>query len=355
MYRTVVLAPQGKMIEKREPAKDLSLVKTIPAHRKQEGPLQKTKQGKLRVAGYCRVSTNEQSQEGSVTAQETSLRKMIMENPDWKLAGIYKDTNRSGTSRHHRDSFNRMMQDAKAGKIDYIITKSISRFARNTIDTLDCVQELRNLNPSVGVLFIKERIFTLDPKYNFIVVILAALAENESYSIAENIRWGLRKRFCSGIPQINLNRMLGYDMAPSGAWVINPEQAKIVRQIYERYLQGQSAHGISEELNQRGVKTINGKNWCTTGILCILQNEKYMGDLLIQKTYTKDVLNHRPVENNGELPKYYIPNHHAAIISREDWLMVQKKMCARARKRKKYSMVQRFILEEYAKLQPKEG
>ena len=109
MYRTVVLAPQGKMIEKREPAKDLSLVKTIPAHRKQEGPLQKTKQGKLRVAGYCRVSTNEQSQEGSVTAQETSLRKMIMENPDWELAGIYKDTNRSGTSRHHRDSFNRMM------------------------------------------------------------------------------------------------------------------------------------------------------------------------------------------------------------------------------------------------------
>lgn len=189
-------------------------------------------------------------------------------------------------------------------------------------------------------------IFTLDPKYDIFLTVFSALAQNESYSIAENIRWGIRKRFRRGIPQINLNRMLGYDMGKDGRWVINQEQAEIVRYIYDRYLQGHSARGISEELNDSSTKTINGKNWCTTGILCILENEKYVGDLLIQKTYTKDVLNHRPVENNGELPRYYILNHHEAIISREDWIEVQRKICGRARKRKEFNMVQQFILEE---------
>ena len=326
----------------------ISAVKTIPAcadkkHLEKES---ETSGGKLRVVGYCRVSTNEQSQESSATAQELSIREMILKNPTWEFGGIYKDINRSGTSRKNRDDFNRMMEDAKAGKIDYILTKSISRFARNTVDTLKCIEELRNLNPSVGVVFMKEHIFTLDPQYDIFLTLFSALAQNESYSIAENIRWGIRKRFQRGIPQINLNRMLGYDMGNDGKWVVNPEQAKIVRYIYDQYLQGHSAHGIAVELNDSGVKTISQKNWCTTGILCILQNEKYVGDLLIQKTYTKDVLNHRPVENNGELPRYYILNHHEAIIRREDWIEVQKRICSRARKRKEYNMVQRFMLEE---------
>lgn len=347
MYRTIVPASRGKIINGNPTGKRLTAVRTIPACAERRcRPREQCSITKLRVAGYCRVSTNEQSQESSAAAQELSIREMILKNPAWEFRGVYKDINKSGTSRRNRDEFNRMMEDAKAGKIDYIITKSISRFARNTVDALNCVKELRNLNPSVGVVFMKEHIFTLDPKYDIFVTIFSALAQNESYSIAENIRWGIRKRFRRGIPQINLNRMLGYDMGKDGRWVINQDQAEIVRYIYNRYLQGHSAHGISEELNDSSIKTINGKNWCTTGILCILENEKYVGDLLIQKTYTKDVLNHRPVENNGELPRYYILNHHEAIISREDWIEVQKKICSRARKRKEFNMVQRFILEE---------
>ena len=348
MYRTVVSAPQGKIITGSQFGRRQTAVRTIPAYTERRHPAnEQCAVGQLCVAGYCRVSTNEQSQESSATAQEVSIREMILKNPTWKFGGIYKDINKSGTSRNHRDGFNQMMEDAKAGKIDYIITKSISRFARNTVDALDCVKQLRNLNPSVGVVFMKEHIFTLDPRTDFILTLLSMLAEYESYSIAENIRWGIRKRFKLGIPQINLKRMLGYDMGENGNWVVNQEQAKIVRDIYDSYAHGRSASGISKDLNNRGIKTINGKNWCTTGILCILENEKYIGDLLIQKTYTKDVLNHRPVENNGELLRYYIMNHHEAIIKREDWIAVQRKICGRARKRKEYNMVQRFILDEY--------
>lgn len=347
MAKIVVAGPRTKLLGEKQQAAGSALVKMIPActfhgaHKNAPDIPEK-----IRVAGYCRVSTEEESQQGSFLSQEAFLRSMIEKHPEWELAGIYKDENRSGTNRLHRAGFNRMMADAKAGQIDYIITKSISRFARNTVDTLNCIQELRNQNPPVGVLFIKEGTFTLDPKYDMVVTIMAALAQNESYSIAENIRWGLRKRFRNGIPQINLDRMMGYDMGSHGRWMVNQQQAEIVRYIYSRYLQGRSAHGISEELNRGGIKTINGKKWCTTGILCILENEKYVGDLLIQKTYTRDVLNHRPVENNGALPRYYIPNHHEAIISRKDWFAVQKKILSRAKKRKDYNMVQRFMLEE---------
>ena len=348
MYRTIVPASRGKIINGNPTGKRLTAVRTIPACAERRcRPREQCAITKLRVAGYCRVSTNEQSQESSAAAQELSIREMILKNPAWEFRGVYKDINKSGTSRRNRDEFNRMMEDAKAGKIDYIITKSISRFARNTVDALNCVEELRNLNPSVGVVFMKEHIFTLDPKYDIFLTIFSALAQNESYSIAENIRWGIRKRFRRGIPQINLNRMLGYDMGKDGRWVVNHDQAQIVRDIYDSYSHGRSASGISKDLNNRGIKTINGKSWCTTGILCILENEKYVGDLLIQKTYTKDILNRRSAENNGKLPKYYIPNHHDAIISREDWIAVQRMICIRARKRKEYNMVQSFILDEY--------
>ena len=347
MCRTVVSTPQGKITERRQVEKQGSAVRTIPAYPEQGlGLKEQNVIRKLRVAGYCRVSTNEQSQEGSVIVQEASIRDLIQKKPSWEYAGVYTDI-KSGTSRDHRDEFNRMMNDAKSGKIDFIITKSISRFARNTVDALNCIEELRNLNPSVGVVFMKEHIFTLDSGDDLILTVLSALAQNESYSIAENIRWGIRSRFKRGIPQINLNRMMGYDMGKDRTWVVNEEQAGIVRYIYESYSRGRSASGISNDLNERGIKTVNGKSWCTTGILCILENEKYMGDLLIQKTYTKDVLNHRAVENNGEVPRYYIPNHHDAIISREDWIAVQRKICSRARKRKEYNMVQSFMLDEY--------
>lgn len=347
MYRTVVSAPQEKVVDKSQAEQQRLAVRMIPAYPEQGLSLKEQNASrKLRVAGYCRVSTNEQSQEGSVIVQEASIRDLIQKKPSWEYVGIYKDK-KSGTSRNHRDEFNRMMNDAKLGKIDFIITKSISRFARNTVDALNCIEELRNRNPSVGVVFINEQIYTLDPGNNLLMTVLFSLAQNESYSISANIRWGIQSCFKRGIPQVNLDRMMGYDMDANRNWVVNEEQAEIVRGIYESYLRGRSASGISDDLNERGIKTVNGKNWCTTGILCILENEKYMGDLLLQKTYTKDVLNHRAVENNGEVKMYYVSNHHDAIISREDWIAVQRKICSRARKRKEYNMVQRFILDEY--------
>lgn len=195
---------------------------------------------------------------------------------------------------------------------------------------------------------------TLDRKYDVILTILAALAQNESYSISENICWGLQKKFQAGIPQINLKRMMGYDPGRDGEWIVNKEQAGIVRFIYEQYLNGRSAHGIASDLNARGIATISGKKWCTTGILCILENEKYVGDLLMQKTYTKDFLNHRSVENCGERQRYYIRNHHEAIITRKKWILVQKKICENARKRKEYNMVQRFLLTEAGDMEKEE-
>lgn len=345
MHKIIISKTAKKVISNSQLKTENSAVKMIPAFEQDMRRPETAKQiRKLRVAAYCRVSTGEESQQGSFTSQISYFKSVITNNPDWELVEIYVDENRSGTSRTRRQGFNQMIEDAKAGKIDHILTKSLSRFARNTVDTLNCIQELRNLQPSVGVYFQNENMYTLNRKYDFILTTMAALAQNESYSIAENIRWGLRKKFRNGVPQINLKRMLGYDMGNNGKWVINSDQAKIVRYIYRKYLRGCSAHGISVELNQRGIKTVNGKEWCTTSVLCILQNEKYIGDLLIQKTYTKDYLNHRPVENNGELPRYYIPNHHKPIISREIWVQVQNEICRRARKRKEYSMVQRFIL-----------
>ena len=284
MHKIIISKTAKKVISNSQLKTENSAVKMIPAFEQDMRRPETAKQiRKLRVAAYCRVSTGEESQQGSFTSQISYFKSVITNNPDWELVEIYVDENRSGTSRTRRQGFNQMIEDAKAGKIDHILTKSLSRFARNTVDTLNCIQELRNLQPSVGVYFQKENMYTLNRKYDFILTTMAALAQNESYSIAENIRWGLRKKFRNGVPQINLKRMLGYDMGNNGKWVINSDQAKIVRYIYRKYLRGCSAHGISVELNQRGIKTVNGKEWCTTSVLCILQNEKYIGDLLIQK------------------------------------------------------------------------
>lgn len=219
------------------------------------------------MAAYCRVSTGDESQQTSYTNQKAFYSGLIQSKAGWRFAGIYADEAISGTSRAHRDEFNRMMEDAKNGKLDYIVTKSISRFARNTVDTLNCVRELRQQNPPVGVYFGKENIDTLDATGELILTILSALAQDESRSISDNIRWTFQKNFQAGIPQINLNRMIGYDKAEDGTWVINPEQAAVVRYIFERYVCGQSAKRIAEELNKMGRKTINNKNWSCSLIM----------------------------------------------------------------------------------------
>ncbi len=277
------------------------------------------KQSSLRVAAYCRVSTGDESQQSSYTNQRAFYSGLIQSRSGWSFVGVYADEARSGTNRTHRKEFNRMIEDAKGGKIDYIITKSISRFARNTIDTLDCVRQLRQLSPPVGIVFEKENIDTLNATGELILTILSALAQDESRSLSDNIRWTFQKNFQSGKPQINLNRMLGYDKGENGEWIINAEQAKTVQFLFEKYVRGYSANRIARMANEAGMGTVNGKSWRADSVLDILRNEKYVGDLEMQKTVTRDYLTHKASVNKGEAPKYYVKDHHVGIIDRFTW------------------------------------
>lgn len=310
-----------------------SNVSVIPATRRSSKNIaQLKKQTNIRVAAYCRVSTGDESQQTSYTNQKAFYTELIHSKEGWQFAGIYADEAISGTSRAHRDGFNRMMDDARHARIDYIVTKSISRFSRNTVDTLNCVRELRQQDPPVGIYFEKENIDTLDATGELILTILSALAQDESRSISDNIRWTFQKNFQAGIPQINLKRMLGYDKAPDGTWLINPEQAVIVKYIFKHYVCGCSANKIANQLNQLNYRTVNGKKWSSSAVLTVLRNEKYVGDLEMQKTITKDFLTHRSVINHGEAPKYYVQNHHTAIIDRMTWEKVQIMLCAKTSK-----------------------
>lgn len=282
------------------------------------------KQTELRVAAYCRVSTEEESQETSYTAQKNHYMTLIASRPGWQMAGIYADEGKTGTTRKGRIHFNELIADCKEGKIDYIITKSISRFARNTVDALDCVHELQRLHPPVGIYFERENIDTLNANSEMFLTFYCSMAQEESHSISENIKWSLQKNFRSGKPQINLRRMLGYDMCRDGNWIINEKEADTVRYIYNRFLEGTSANRIAKELNTNGWKTVNRKSWRADAVLYILRNEKYVGDLIMQKTYTESFLTHKAVKNTGEMPQYFRKNHHPAIVSRDIWNKTQE-------------------------------
>lgn len=277
----------------------------------------------IRVAAYCRVSTGEECQQTSYDRQKNFYTRLICEHPGWSLAGIYADSDASGTNTGRRVHFRRMIADCQTGKIDYIITKSISRFARNTVDTLNHVRMLKNLNPSVGIFFEKENVDTLDVSGELLLTILSALAQDESRSISDNVRWAYAKKFQAGIAHCNLKGMMGYDKGKNGQWIINEQQAGIIRLIYDRYLTGDSACQIARELNARGVSTLFGKSWDAGAIMRVLRNEKYMGDCELQKTIVKDFLTHRSCKNCGEAPRYYVRNHHTPIISRKKWNRVQ--------------------------------
>lgn len=282
-----------------------------------------------RVAVYARVSTDMEEQASSFEAQKDYYEKKVRENKDWTLVGIYADEGKTGTSYINRTEFLRMMEDCRLGKINMILTKSVSRFARNTVDALNNIRELKARN--IGVFFERENIWTLDAKGEFLITLLTSLAQEESRSISENTTWGKRKAFADGRYSVAYTRFLGYDRgAKRGEFVINEGQARIVRLIYRMYLQGYSPYRISEFLTRWEVRTPTGSGkWHSSSVISILQNEKYKGDALLQKGFTKDFLTHKRVQNNGELPQYYVHDGHEAIINREVFDYVQT--LARAR------------------------
>jgi len=270
--------------------------------------------GALRVAAYCRVSTDLEDQEGSYEAQCSHYRALITGKKDWILAGIYADEGISGTSRFKRDQFNRMVEDAENGKIDLILTKSISRFARNTLDCLTVVRKLKKLG--VGITFEKEGVDTLDGNGEVILTILASIAQQESASISQNVRMGIQYRFQRGLPVVNCERFLGYDKR-DGKLVINEKQAAVVRRIFRDFLDGFSADMIAGDLRRERVSSGTGcTEWPVSSVKYILLNEKYAGDLLQQKFLIEDFLTHRTVRNKGQLPQYYVEGAHSPIVPR---------------------------------------
>lgn len=283
---------------------------------------------KLKVAAYCRVSTDSEEQATSYEAQIAHYTEYISKNPEWAMAGVFADDGISGTDTRKRSEFNRMIDECEAGNIDMIITKSISRFARNTLDCLKYIRQLKDKN--IPVFFEKENINTMDSKGEVMLTIMASLAQQESQSLSQNIKMGLQYRYQQGKVQINHKRFLGYTKDAEGNLVIEPEGAEIVKRIYREYLEGSSMDKIAAGLEADGILTGAGKpKWHTSTINKILRNEKYMGDALLQKTYTIDFLTKKRIKNNGTVPQYYVEDHHEAIIPKELYMLVQEELIRR--------------------------
>ena len=303
-------------------------VMVIPARRQVGNNIKKAEKPKLRVAAYCRVSTDSDEQATSYEAQIEHYTEYISKNPDWVLAGIFADDGISGTNTKKRDEFNRMIDECHAGNIDMIITKSISRFARNTLDCLKFIRELKEIN--IPVFFEKESINTMDAKGEVLLTIMASLAQQESQSLSQNVKLGLQYRYQQGQVQVNHNRFLGYTKDADGHLIIDPEQAEIVKRIYREYLEGLSMDKIAAGLEADGILTGAGKaKWHTSTVSKILRNEKYIGDALLQKTYTTDFLTKKRIKNNGTVPQYYVEGDHEAIIPKDIFLLVQEELARR--------------------------
>ena len=284
----------------------------------------------LRVAAYCRVSTKLEQQEGSYEAQISYYTEKIKSNLNWQLAGIYADDGISATNMKKRDDFNAMIDDCMAGKIDMIITKSVSRFARNTVDSLETIRKLKEKN--IAILFEKEGVNTLEGSGELLITILSSQAQEESRNISENTRWGITRRFENGIIAVNHKKFMGYTKdKKNGELIIVPEQAEIVRRIFRMYLEGSSILEITRALEADKIKTVTGKDTWHPGVIeKMLSNEKYMGDALLQKTYTVDFLTKKRVKNEGIVPQYYIEDNHEAIIPKEIFYKVQEEKTRRA-------------------------
>ncbi len=287
---------------------------------------------RLRVAAYCRVSTDEDEQINSYKAQIEYYTEKINKNPEWQMAGIFADEGISGTQAKKRPEFLKMIRLCRQGKIDLILTKSFSRFARNTVDSVDYIRELRALG--IGVVSEKENMNTLNEDSEMLITILSCFAQAESESISKNVSWGVRQSFKNGKVPIKYSTLLGYRKGENGLPEIIPHEAEIVKEIFRSYLDGMSLKQIADSLNLRGVKTKHkNTTWKPEIVKGILKNEKYSGDAILQKTYVTDCITKKTRKNNGELPMYIVKNHHDPIISRNDFNRVQEEMARRSAKR----------------------
>ena len=295
------------------------------------GNLRKRKH-KLRVAAYCRVSTEEEEQQNSFEVQVSYYTDKITRHAGWQLAGIFADEGISGVRTNKREQFMEMIELCRKKKIDLILTKSVSRFARNT---LDCIRHVRMLKSwGIPVIFEKEGIDTSDMNSEMILTCLSAFAQAESESISGNVSKGIRMGYRQGRFAFRYANCLGYRKGPDGNPEIEPEEAKTIRMIFQSYLDGDSVEDIKTCLEEKGILTPTGKQeWNKQTIVRILKNEKYMGDVLLQKTYTTNLFEGKHRKNNGELPQYYVKNNHPAIIPREMFHQVQEEIARRNSKK----------------------
>jgi DNA invertase Pin-like site-specific DNA recombinase len=307
------------------------VVRVIPA--KTELTQTAVKTGPLRVAAYCRVSTKKDEQHLSFEAQREVYTDRIMTNPEWQLVDVYADRGLTGTVATKRPNFMRMIKDCRRGKIDLILTKSVMRFARNTLDALEHIRLLKSLG--IGVIFETQGIDTRKMKNEFMLTIYASLAQAESENLSVNIAWGFHKSYKNGNVSLRYKSLLGYREGADGQPEIDPEQAATVRRIYAEFLAGHSLQTIADNLMADGVPTAKGgTEWRREVIQSILRSEKYIGDAILQKTFVEDCLTHKTKVNNGELPQYYVENNHPAIIDRGMWNRVQEELARRGGKRK---------------------
>ena len=282
---------------------------------------------KLRVAAYCRVSTELEQQQSSYDIQIEYYTRHIMQNPNWIFAGVFADDGRSATNTFRRDDFNQLMDQCLKGKVDMVITKSISRFARNTVDCISWVRKLKEKN--VAVYFEKENLNTLDDSTEMILTILSSQAQEESRAISTNVKWGYARKFEKG--ESTRQRSYGFRKTPTGEMCIVEEEAAVIRNMARWFLDGDSLERIKHRLEEAGIETTTGKKtWSTGTIYNILTNEKIMGDVLLQKTFTADYLTKRRVKNSGQQKQYYVKNHHEAIIPKTVYYKIQEEIARRS-------------------------
>lgn len=335
--RKMPLRPRGRSDEKRQATKEAirnayqigpqKEVQIIPAL-KDLAP--ETEKKKLRVCAYCRVSTDEDAQAGSYELQVQEYATMIQENENWEFAGVFADEAISGTSVFKRVQFLEMIEKCKAGEIDLIITKQVSRFARNVLDSLNFIFMLRKLNPPVGVYFEAEGLNTLDKSSDMVITVLSLVAQSESEQKSNSIKWAFKRRRAKGLGIYPNWALLGYRLNEAAdndydKWEIIEEEADIVRTIYSLYIEGYSSTQIADFLTKSGIPTVKGGTvWSPGSVLGILRNEKYCGDALCQKTVTIDFLTHKSVRNTGLETQYFIEGNHRAIIPKGEWLLAQQ-------------------------------